>query len=227
MALRWVAIAGIVELVITMAVVEKAFIPPAAIIAILLLASAIRLRRDGAGQKLATVSFVLFLLVNVVLAAPGLFVPASFGSFAITWLALITSVVGVIAGIASWRGRAGGPAVARVALVATAFGVLAVIVGLVASVGFTDAKPASGDIVITAKGSEFHPATLTAAHGQVSFFLDNQDNTLHNFHIVGAGGSIPNMPANHKVRVTISLNPGTYEYHCDLHDGMKGTITIS
>jgi len=48
--LRWGAVAGIVELVITMAVVEKDFIPPVAVIAILLLAGTLRLRSDDAGQ---------------------------------------------------------------------------------------------------------------------------------------------------------------------------------
>jgi len=57
------------------------------------------------------------------------------------------------------------------------------------------------------------------------FLLDNSDNTLHNFHITG--GTTKTMPAHHKVRVTVTLARGTYEFVCDFHDNMKGTLTVS
>ena len=151
-------------------------------------------------------------------ALPNLLVAASLPSFAITWAALATTLVGLAAGIARWRGRTGAAAVTRVALAGVGVTVVAVVIGLTASLGFTDAKPAPGDIVVKAKDSSFVPAALTATHGQVTFFLDNADNTLHNFHITGGGTK--SMPANHKARFSATLAAGTYEFHCDFHNDM-------
>ena len=35
------------------------------------------------------------------------------------------------------------------------------------------------------------------------------------------------MPANHKVRYSATLAAGTYEFVCDFHNDMKGTLTVS
>ena len=113
----------------------------------------------------------------------------------------------------------------RLGMAGVGLAVVAVVISLIASLGFTDAKPQPGDIVVRAKDSTFVPVALTASHGQVTFFLDNADNTLHNFHITGGGTK--SMPANHKVRFSATLTPGTYEYVCDLHNDMKGTLTVS
>ena len=224
--LRWAAIAGITEYVIVMALVEKAVIPPTVIIGVLLVAGVTRLRgRDKAGVRLTTIAFGLFLLTNLVFASPSLLVPASLASFAVTWAAVVTGVVGLTAGVATWRARGSTIAPTRVGLAGVGVAVVAVVISLVASLGFTDAKPQAGDIVVKAQDSTFAPVTLTAPHGQVTFFLDNADNALHNFHITGGGTK--SMPANHKVRFSATLAPGTYEFLCDLHNDMKGTLTVS
>jgi plastocyanin len=226
--LRWAAIAGIVEYVVVMAIVERAFIPPVFVIGILLLIGLVLLRRDGrAGVRLTTIAFVLFLVSNVLFAGANLFVPASFGSFAVTWTAVFTGLVGVVAGIATWRGRDVSDAAGRVGVAGVGLAVVAVVIGLVASIGYTNAKPASGDVVLRAKDSKFDHATLAVPSGRVSFFLDNADNTLHNLHIAGVKGGTKTMPANHKARFTVKLSPGTYKYKCDYHTDMKGTLTVS
>jgi plastocyanin len=225
--LQWAAVAGIVEYLILMGLVERSIVPPALVIAVVLLVGVILLRRTGrAGVRTTTVGLALFLVVNVVFGGPDLVVAASFGSFAVTWTAVATGVVGLTAGIASWRRRAPGPAVARVGLAGLGAAFVAVVVGLIASIGFTDAKRAPNDVAIIAKGNDFTPTTLTAPQGRTTFFLDNTDNTLHNFHINSTSGT-ENMPANHKVRFTVTLAPGTYEFLCDLHSDMKGTLTVS
>src|ERR1700737_4359992 len=100
--LRWAAVAGIVESAVVMALVEKALIPPVLILAVLLLVGAILLRGNRrAAVWITTVAFGLFLVTNLIFAGPNLAVPASFGSFAVTWTAVFTEVVGLIAGIAS------------------------------------------------------------------------------------------------------------------------------
>jgi plastocyanin len=60
----------------------------------------------------------------------------------------------------------------------------------------------------------------------VTFFIDNGDNTLHDLNIAGVKGGDTDVPANHQVRLAVNLAPGTYTYHCDLHDGMKGTLVV-
>jgi plastocyanin len=226
--LRLTAILVIVEYVVVMALVEKAAIPPLLIVIVVLLVGIFRMRAGGnRGVRFATIGFALSLLVDLVFALPNLLVPASLPSFVITWAALATTVVGLVAGIARWRGRTGAIAVTRVVVVGVGVTAVAVVVGLIASLGFTDAKPAAGDVVVKAKDSSFVPANLTAAPGQVTFFLDNADNTLHNFDIAGDGVDAKTMPANHKTRYSVTLSAGTYEFHCDFHDDMTGTLTIS
>jgi plastocyanin len=226
--LRWAAIAGIVEYIIVMALIERSFIPPVFVIGVLLVIGVVLLGRDGrAGVRLTTIAFVLFLISNLLFAGVDLTVPASFGSFAVTWIAVITGVVGVVAGIATWRGRDVSDAAGRIAVAGVGLAVVAVVIGLVASIGFSNAKPVSGDVVLRAKDSKFDKATLAVPSGKVSFFLDNADNALHNLHIVGVKGGTKTMPANHKARLTVTLSAGTYKYKCDYHTDMKGTLTVS
>jgi plastocyanin len=177
--------------------------------------------------RLTTIAFVLFLLSNLLFAGKNLTVPASFATFAVTWAALFTGVVGIVAGVAAWRGREPSPAITRLPAAAAALTVVAVVIGLVASLSYSDAKSASGDIALRAKDSKFDKSALTASHGQASFFLDNADTTLHNLHIVGVKGGTKDVPANHKVRFTVTLTAGTYKYKCDYHTDMKGTLTVS
>src|SRR4029077_15896251 len=121
--------------------------------------------------------------------------------------------------------RAASAVTTRVVLAGAGVAVVAVVLGLFASLGFTDAKPATGDISVKARHSTY-PATLTASSGQVTFFLDNADNTLHDFHIAGVKGGGQDMPATHQVRLTVALTSGTYKFECDLHSNMKGTLTV-
>jgi len=226
--LWWTALAGAIESAIVMGVVEKALIPPVLIIAVLLAVGAVLLRGSGqAGVRIATIALVLFLVSNLVFAGPNLAVPASFGSFAATWVSAITAAVGVISGIASWRRRTARATAARVGIAGIGLAVVAVVIGLVASVGFTNAKPAAGEITLRAKNSKFAPTALAASSGRVSFFLDNADNTLHNFHVLGVKSGTKTMPANHKTGFTVALAPGTYTYRCDFHTDMKGALTVS
>src|SRR5207244_7367042 len=160
-------------------VVERAVIPPVIVIAVGLLVGAVLLRSTPrAGVRTTTVAAIAFLLSNLIFAGPNLVVAASFATFAVTWASVVTGALGTIAGVASWRGRERGPAVPRVATAGVALVAVAVVVGLAASLGYSNAKPAPGDVIVRAKDSKF-PATLTASSGRVSFFLDNTDNTLH------------------------------------------------
>ena len=226
--LRWAAILVMVEYLVVMTLVERTVIPPLVIVMIVFVVGLVRMRAGGdRGVRVTTVGFVLALLVVVVLALPSLLVPASLPSFVVTWAAFATTVPGLVAGIARWRGRTGATAVTRMVMGGAAVAVIATLVGVTASLGYTNAKAQPGDIVVRAKDSSFVPAKLTASHGQVTFFLDNADSTLHDFEITGVGSDGKNMPANHQTRYTVTLAAGTYEFHCQFHDGMTGTLVVS
>ena len=226
--LRWAAILVMVEFLVVMTLVEKSVIPPLVIVMIVLVVGLVRMRGGGdRGVRVTTVGFVLSFLVIAVLALPSLLVPASLPSFVVTWAAFATTISGLVAGIARWRGRTGATAVMRVALASVGIAVVAAVLGLTASLGFTNAKAQPGDIVVQAKDSSFVPAKLTVSHGQVTFFLDNADTTLHDFEITGVSSAGKTMPANHQTRYTVTLAAGTYEFHCQFHDDMTGTLVVS
>jgi plastocyanin len=225
--LRWAALAGVVEAIVVMIYVEKGPVPPALLLAVVLLIGVVLLGQSRrAGVWVTTIASALLLFAGLVLNGPQLAVAASFGSFAVNWITALTGLVGVIAGVASWRDRPPSTTALRVAVGAGGVAVLMVVIGVVASLSFTDARLTTGDVVVKASGSKFRPATLTVPSGQVTFFLNNTDNTLHDFHIVGVKEGDKDMPANHQVALTVNLTPGTYKYKCDLHNNMTGTLTV-
>jgi plastocyanin len=225
--LRWAARAGVAEAILVIVYVERAPVPPAILVAALLLVGLGLLARSRrSGVWVTTVASVLLVVAGLVISGPVLGVPASFGSFAVNWMAAITGIVGVVAGVASWRDRQAGAASRRVVWGAAALATLIVGIGVIASLRFTDARVAAGDVVVTAHGSKFHPSTLTVSRGPVTFFFDNADNTLHDFHVIGVKDVDKDLPANHQVSLTVDLAPGTYRYRCDLHSNMTGTLTV-
>jgi plastocyanin len=114
----------------------------------------------------------------------------------------------------------------RLARVAVAVIVVGVAANVVASATNANATQNAGDVAVTAKNTKFGPNTVTVPSGRVSFFLDNKDFQLHNFHIDGAGSAVL-LDARHSVRHVFDLQPGTYRFECDFHDGMTGTLTVT
>jgi plastocyanin len=225
--LGWAALAGVVEAIVLMIYVEKGPVPPALLLAVVLLVGVILLRRSRrAGVWVTTIASALLLFAGLILNGPQLAIPASFGSFAVNWIAALTGLVGVVAGVATWRDPPPSTTALRVAVGAVGLAVFVVVIGVVASLSFADARLAAGDVVVKARGNKFRPATLTVSRGPVTFFLNNNDNTLHDFHIVGVKEGDKDLPANHQVSLTVNLTPGTYKYRCDLHNDMTGTLTV-
>ena len=90
----------------------------------------------------------------------------------------------------------------------------------------TDTGGGGGAVTLTAAEFAFDPADLSAAAGDTIEFV-NEDDAEHNFTAedvgidedVDAGGS-----------TTISLEgveAGSYEYFCEYHPEMKGTLEVS
>jgi plastocyanin len=225
--LRGSALAGVVAALLIMAYAERAIVPPLVIVSILLILGSVLLTRGHrAGVWVTTVAAGLFLVAGGLFYLPELVAPSSFGSFATGWIAVATAAVGVVSGIASWQQRPPSAAGRGVVVGAGAVAVVAVLGALIASLSFTDAHRAPDDVVIKATSSKFHPSRVTVAAGPQTFFIDNGDNTLHDFHIVGVKGGDKDVPANHQVHLAVNLAPGTYKYTCDLHSGMTGTLVV-
>lgn len=223
---KWAVIAGVVEYIVVMAT-AKAVIPPLVVISIVLLVGLALSGRPGrAGVIVTLVGFVLFFVSNLLFAGVNFTAPTSFPSWALILAATVTGLVGIASGIATLRDSTAAAAPLAMARVAAALIVLAVAGNLIASLTYSDASAQAGDVAVTAKDTKFAPDTLAASAGSVTFFFDNKDILLHNFHIKGVGSAVL-LPAGHQVRHSFDLQPGTYEYVCDLHTDMKGTLTVS
>ena len=97
------------------------------------------------------------------------------------------------------------------------------------------AQSSGAAITIVAKNVLFERTELTARAGTVDITLDNQDaGDVHNVHFFrgdSAGGAsvgmtlVANGPSTETV--TLTLEPGSYFFHCDVHPAlMHGTLTV-
>ena len=96
------------------------------------------------------------------------------------------------------------------------------------------AAPATGGLTVVAKDLAFKPTELTAAPGEATIVLDNEDKVPHNLHLFegrdASGTSVGSTeiktgPGNESLKVTLAA--GTYFFQCDVHPTqMKGTLTV-
>jgi len=93
------------------------------------------------------------------------------------------------------------------------------------NVNVTVSTPGSSASVAATTGLQFDPNSVTiTANGTVTW---NFAGTAHNVTFDGAapgGGNIPTT-ANSSVSRTFAT-PGTYPYHCSIHGGMNGEVTV-
>jgi plastocyanin len=224
--LRVAAWSAVVEYALVL-FTAKQLIPPVFVIGVVILVGAVLLKRPGrTGIVVTLVGLVLFFASNLAFALADLGEYRSFPSFAIASAAFVSGVVGIVAAVAALR-RDGESHVARtIALGAAAAAVGLVVVNVIATVTYTDARVRIGDAALVAKDVKFSAATMTVRAGRVSFYVKNRDAVLHNFHLKGIGTL--SVPASHAARATFTIPAGTYTYVCDYHpDDMKGTLTSS
>jgi plastocyanin len=90
---------------------------------------------------------------------------------------------------------------------------------------------AAGDgIVVVAKDVAFSTASITApADEAFQVLLDNQESAPHNIAIKDASGTVVykgEIVTNAQVTNNVpALAAGTYEFFCEVHPNMKGTLT--
>lgn len=226
--LRWSTIAALVDVVLIN--VLAGVIPPLLVFGVIWIASLVWLTRSRAAKGpaiLLLVSFVAFIGLSAPFTIPSLAVPASAGDFILNLLGLLAALAGIVAAIAVIRGRTGAaPAARTVGLAATVVFVVAAAFSIFSMVTYDDAVLQEGDVELVAKDIEFQQTSLEAEGGQISVFVENQDQTLHTFTIEELDVSL-DIPASKSARVTFDADAGEYEFFCEPHkEDMKGTLTV-
>ena len=90
--------------------------------------------------------------------------------------------------------------------------------------------PAGDAIVVVAKDLKFSTATITApADEAFQITLDNQEAAPHNVAIKDASGAVKfkgEIVSSTKITYDVpALTAGAYEFFCEVHPDMKGTLT--
>ena len=89
----------------------------------------------------------------------------------------------------------------------------------------TSSIPSSDAIAVGANGNSFNPADVDIlAGGTVTF---SWSGVTHNVTWQTTPASVPNITDRSTGSVPVTLNTsGVYSFHCTLHPGMDGTITV-
>lgn len=95
------------------------------------------------------------------------------------------------------------------------------------TVGCTTAE--DGRVTLVAADIRWDTDCLQAEPGPLTIVVDNRDTRVnHNLHLPTAPGSpatdLEQGPVVQELEVT--LTAGTYEYVCDIHSNMVGTLTV-
>ncbi|HEX2295417.1 MAG TPA: cupredoxin domain-containing protein [Actinomycetota bacterium] len=224
--LRWSTIVAIVDVAL-INVFSGEVIPPLLGFGVIWIGALVWLGRATKGPAiLLLVSFVASTVMSAPFTIPSLTVPASAGDFILNVAGLLAAVTGIVSAVALVRGRTDpAPAARSLATGAGVVFVVAAAYSVFAFVTYDDAAPREGDVELVAKGIEFEQTTLEASGGEISVFVDNQDQTLHTFTIEDVVDL--DVPGGKSARVTFEADPGEYEFFCEPHkDDMKGTLTV-
>jgi plastocyanin len=91
----------------------------------------------------------------------------------------------------------------------------------------TNAEDTGGDTIdVTIAGSAFDPAEIDAAAGDATFTVTNDDGFQHTF--TSEDLDIDEaLDGGADTTVTVTLESGTYAFHCKIHPSMTGTITVA
>jgi len=80
---------------------------------------------------------------------------------------------------------------------------------------------------ITISNFMFSPMTLTVKPG-ATIAVTNKDSATHTLTAAGSGGfNTGNITQNQTKMFTAPMKSGTYQYICNIHQYMMGTITVS
>jgi plastocyanin len=83
----------------------------------------------------------------------------------------------------------------------------------------------AGTKKLTIKGFAFHPETLKAKVGD-TIKVSNKDDTTHTVTANNTSFDTGDIDADSSATFTVK-KAGTFKFHCDIHNYMKGTIKVS
>ncbi|MCA1727457.1 MAG: cupredoxin domain-containing protein [Actinobacteria bacterium] len=156
--------------------------------------------------------------------------PESIVDFLPLALFAISTVLGVVAAVPSYREAPPSPPSSRparaLAFAAVAIFLVAAVVSVIAFLGVDSEAAETGDVPLAAEDLEYVPGTLTAGAGTVSVVMTNRDGTRHTFTIDALDVDL-SVPPNTTQRVSFAAPAGTYTFYCRPHaDTMEGTLTV-
>lgn len=212
-------------LLLALQVLALEVIPPLLALGVLYIALGVVVARRHA--RWPHVTAIVLALIHLVGSAPfmaaNLAHPESPGSFvmeALIAVAILVVLVGAAGGLRGARPRSRRP----LALGAAAVAAVAVVVSLVAAGGVETDRRQPGDVVIESVRSQF-PERVEIPAGGAGVWIDNQDPIHHTLVIEGTNVRAV-IPASSAVRSDVALEPGTYQFFCDVpgHEGMQGEL---
>ncbi len=166
----------------------------------------------------------VFVGVNLVYAMGDLAHPESPAPFVATTVVIAAGLVTIALAVLSARGRRAP--VGRIWTVTGTLLVIGAMGALVAGAAVEDDERIAGDVEIVAESYEF-PDEVVVGDDADALFVRNRDRGRHTFVIEGVVDAVE-LPANTDVRIPVDLEPGTYEFICDVagHDSMRGTLVV-
>ncbi|WP_436794132.1 cupredoxin domain-containing protein [Actinospongicola halichondriae] len=217
-----VASFGLLSLLVT----TGEIIPPAIVLGLLFLGTAVALRRTTgrwplyAGMALP----VITIAGNAPFIVEDMSHPDSAAGFVPSVVILGGVLLTLVASVLAKRESSSTPRPLALATLGVAS--VAIVASLVSSASLSDDERQEGDVSVVASGAEY-PDEIRATAGEVGLFVENDDAIRHTFLIEGTSVD-QEVPGATDRRVTVDLEPGTYRYYCDVvgHDGMEGTLVV-
>jgi plastocyanin len=96
--------------------------------------------------------------------------------------------------------------------------------GIVTTEGGGDSGSSGGEGAVSIRDFAFDPDELTVAP-QARLVITNDDSTTHTFTVDDAGLDLT-LEAGDTVEQQAPSDPGTYDFRCDIHPNMTGTLTV-
>ena len=93
-----------------------------------------------------------------------------------------------------------------------------------AGISATDFSSDASFTITTKKDYAFHPNCLIAKSGS-TITIKNEDAEAHNFSIAQTETDLTISSGDNK-SLAITLDPGTYYFYCNIHQGMTGTLNV-
>jgi plastocyanin len=93
-----------------------------------------------------------------------------------------------------------------------------------AGVTATDFSSDTSFTITTKKDYAFHPDCFIAKSGS-TITIKNEDAEAHNFSIVQTEVDLT-VPSGEDRSQAVALSAGTYDFYCNIHQGMTGTMIV-